>query len=242
MRTIAVIQARMGSTRLPGKSMAPIRGRPLVLWTVRSVERIAGLDGLVLAVTDEADDDELVELLLANGQRVHRGPVLDVLSRCWDAVAPADPDIVIRQTGDNPFADPVVMAGQVKRLVEGGFDYVGTAGWPLGIAAEVARSEALATAYREAATAAEREHVMPFLYSRPQRFKVGALAPGTPPPPGRFTVDTSADLEFARAVAERLDPAATVSLDVLGAILGAEPDLLEINRTVRQRAWQETQQ
>lgn len=242
MRTVAVIQARMGSTRLPGKSLALIRGRPLVLWTVAAVERIAGLDELVLAVPDDPADDGLVEVLEANGQRVHRGPTRDVLTRCWEAVAGAAPELVVRQTADNPFADPGVMAGQVQRLADGGFDYVGTGGWPLGIAAEVARADALAAAYREAREPAEREHVMPFIYTRPERFRIGLLAPSTPPPPGRFTVDTDADLAFARAIAERIGAAQTTSIDELGRILAAEPELLELNRTVRQNAWQEAQQ
>src|SRR5450755_3954502 len=242
MRTVAVIQARMGSTRLPGKSLLPIGGRPLVLWTVRAVERIAGLDRLVMAVPDDPADDELVELLEANGQQVHRGPLLDVLTRCWEAVAPLEPQIVIRQTADNPFADPRVMTDQVERLAGAQLDYVGTAGWPLGIAAEVARSEALETAYREAREPAEREHVMPFIYARPERFRIGALAPPAPPPAGRFTVDTDADLAFARAIAERIGSDAAISIADLGRILSAEPALLELNRTVRQKAWQEAQQ
>jgi spore coat polysaccharide biosynthesis protein SpsF len=241
MRIVGVIQARMGSSRLPGKSLAPIRGRPLVLWTVGAVERIRGLDDLVVAVTVEPRDDELAELLVANGQRVHRGPVLDVLTRCWEAVAPASPDIVIRETADNPFVDPAVVGAQVERLADGGFDYVGTSGWPMGIAGEVARAAALETAYREARDPAEREHVMPFLYARPDRFMIGTLPPPDPLPAGRFTVDTAEDLTFARAIADRLDSIGTASIGDLERIVRAEPELLEINRTVRQRPWQETE-
>jgi spore coat polysaccharide biosynthesis protein SpsF len=241
MRTVGVIQARMGSSRLAGKSLALIGGRPLVLWAVGAVERIRGLDDLVIAVTDEPRDDELVELLIANGLRVHRGPVFDVLTRCWEAVAPAAPGIVIRETADNPFIDPAVVGAQVARLVDGGFDYVGTTGWPMGIAGEVARADALETAYREAREPAEREHVMPFLYARPDRFMIGTLPPPTPLPAGRFTVDTAEDLAFARAIAERLGAATTTSIGELGRIVAEEPGLLEINRAVRQRPWQETE-
>jgi spore coat polysaccharide biosynthesis protein SpsF len=241
MRTVAVIQARMGSTRLPGKSLALIAGRPLVLWTVRAVARIAGLAELVVAVPDDRADDELVDLLRTDGQRVHRGPLLDVLTRCWEAVAPLAPEIVLRQTADNPFADPAVMTGQAEQLAAGDLDYVGTAGWPLGIAGEAVRAGALETAYLEARDPAEREHVMPFLYARPERFRIGSLVPTTPPPRGRFTVDTAADLAFVRAIAERAGPAATVSIADLGQILEAEPALLELNGTVRQKDWQEAQ-
>lgn len=240
MRTVAVVQARMGSSRLPGKSLALIEGRPLVLWTVAAVERITGLDELVVAVPDEPADDPLVEVLVAHGKRVYRGPALDVLTRCWEAVVAWTPDAVIRQTADNPFPDPALMSSQVDRLADGGFDYVGTAGWPLGIVAEAARGEALEAAYTEAREPAEREHVMPFIYARPERFRIGALTPTSPPPPGRFTVDTDEDLAFARMIAARTGTG-TVSMADLGRILAAEPELLELNQAVRQKPWQEAQ-
>src|SRR5829696_2021123 len=108
MRTIAVIQARMGSTRLPGKIVAPIRGRPLVLWTVAAVRDVAGVDELVVATTDRPEDDAFAARLRADGIRVHRGSAQDVLRRVADAVKPLRPDVVLRQTGDNPFPDPDV--------------------------------------------------------------------------------------------------------------------------------------
>lgn len=241
MRTVAVVQARMGSTRLPGKVLEPIGDRPLVLWTLAAMAAVPEVSAIVVAITDDASDDRLAAFLAAEGQIVHRGPVRDVLTRCWEAVAPYAPDLVIRQTADNPFVDPAVVAAQVRRAREGGFDYVGTAGWPLGIAAEVARAGALETAYREATDDAEREHVMPFLYARPERFRIGALEPAVPLPAGRFTVDTAADLAFARALAQRLGAVETASIEALGRILAAEPELLELNRDVRQKTWQEAE-
>jgi len=240
MLTVAVVQARMGSSRLPGKSLAVLEGRPLVLWTVAAVEQIRGLDELVVAVPDDPADDELVAVLEAHGKRVHRGPPHDVLTRCWEAVAPWAPDVVVRQTADNPFPEPALMTGQVERLISGPFDYVGPAGWPLGLAAEAARGDALEAAYREAREPAEREHVMPFIYARPERFRIGSLAPTSPPPPGRFTVDTDEDLAFARAIAARIRPGPGTMAE-LGRILATEPELLELNQSVRQKPWQEAQ-
>ena len=134
-----------------------------------------------------------------------------------------------------------MVSAQIDRLRVGEFDYVVTAGWPLGIAAEVARAAALATAYEEASDAAEREHVMPFLYARPERFRIGSLAPVEPLPPGRFTVDTVEDLAFARAIAARLGDDLPVSLERLASILRQAPELLTINGAVRQKAWQEAE-
>lgn len=237
MRTIAVVQARMGSTRLPGKVLMPIGARPLVLWTLDAVAAVPGVDALVLATTDQPEDDALVAAVRDHGIAVHRGPALDVLRRVADAVAPFDPDIVLRQTGDNPFPDPDVMAAQLARLADGPFDYVGIAGLPLGIGAEAVRAEALRTADREAVEPAEREHVLPFVYARPERFAIGTLdaAPAWRHP--RYTVDTAADLAFARALAEHLradrGPARLADLE---AIVAARPELAEANRGIEQRS------
>jgi spore coat polysaccharide biosynthesis protein SpsF (cytidylyltransferase family) len=242
MRTIVVIQARMGSTRLPGKVLERIGDRPLVLWTVAAARAIPNVDRVVVATTTDRADDPLVEVLQAAGVAHSRGPVRDVLTRTWDAVCPFDPDLVVRATADNPFMDPVVVREQIERCIDGLFDYVGTSGWPLGIAAEVARAVALGQAAAEATDPAEREHVMPFLYGHPERFRIGSAAPSSPPPDGRFTVDTAEDLAFARAIAIRLGPGATSTIGELGAILDAEPELREINAGVRQKRWQETEQ
>jgi spore coat polysaccharide biosynthesis protein SpsF (cytidylyltransferase family) len=242
MRTVAVVQARMGSTRLPGKVLAVIGHRRLILWTVAAARAIPGVERVVVATTSEADDDPLVKLLATEGIDHHRGPVQDVLSRIWDAVSPFEPDYVVRATGDNPFMDPEVVGLQLRACVDGRFDYVGTAGWPLGIAAEVAPAGALTDAYGEATDPAEREHVMPFIYARPDRYRIGSAPPTEPPPDGRFTVDTPEDLAFAQAVALRLGPVETCSIDQLRTIITSEPELLALNAGVRQKPWQEAQQ
>lgn len=244
-RTVAVIQARMGSSRLPGKVLESIGGRSLLGWTVESVRAIPGLAAVVVATTREPGDDALAEAAAALGADVHRGPVHDVLTRCFDAVALHEPELVVRQTADNPFPDPTVAAAQVEALLAQGLDYVGIAGWPIGIAAEVCRMDALTTAMRDATAAADREHVMPYLYSHPDQFPIGTLARTTPPPAGgerwRYTVDTPADLELARALAERLGHAPPVHLAELEAIMAAEPALALLNAAVVQKPWQMAQ-
>jgi spore coat polysaccharide biosynthesis protein SpsF (cytidylyltransferase family) len=236
--TVAVVQARMGSTRLPGKVLEGIEGRPLLAWTLLGVQAIPGLADVVVATTTDAADDAVVAVAQGIGVAVHRGSATDVLSRCHDAVAPFHADIVVRQTADNPFPDPAVAAAQIGRLVDGGFDYVGIDGWPLGIAAEACRMAALATAAAEATDAADREHVMPFLYRHHERFRIGRLErEAVSAADGRFTVDTAADLAFARALAHRLGHGPPVSFGELQAIVHAEPDLLDLNAAVAQRSW-----
>jgi spore coat polysaccharide biosynthesis protein SpsF (cytidylyltransferase family) len=245
MRVVAVIQARMGSSRLPGKVLQEIAGRPLIEWTLRSVATVAGVEAIVLATTEEPEDDVLAGFGAAIGFPVHRGSSNDVLTRVWEAVAPFDPDIVLRQTGDNPFPDPGVAAAQLDRLIVDEADYVGIRGWPLGIAAEVCRVEALEAAVREANDPAEREHVMPFIYSRPDRFRIGRLPRLRAGPTGserwRYTVDTEADLDLVRSLADHLGHGPPVRLDELEAVIDHDPELANLNAAVEQRTWRVTE-
>ena len=236
-RVIGVIQARMGSSRLPGKVQAVIGGRPLIDWTVAAMLAVPSLTDLVVATTTEPADDVLVEAL--DGRvSVHRGPTYDVLTRCWDAVQPFRPTIVVRQTADNPFVDPQVVERQIALLREG-YDFVGNSGWPRGVAAEIATADALRQAAEEARDPAEREHVMPFLYARPERFRIGQLALAGPPIHHRYTVDTDQDLALVRAIADRLGHEPPVRLAEIEAIMSGEPALGRLNASVRQKEWNE---
>jgi spore coat polysaccharide biosynthesis protein SpsF len=240
MRVVAVIQARTGSTRLPGKVLAMIGDRPLFAWTVAALRAVPGIDLVVLATSDEPADDVLAAAA-AGLAPVHRGSARDVLARVWDAAAPHAPDLVVRGTADNPFPDPDVIGAQVAACVGGGFDYMGTSGYPLGIAAEVARASALEMAAREATAPAEREHVMPFLYGHPDRFRIGSLPAPAAPRHSRYTVDTPEDLAFARALAARIGHPPPVRLAELEAIVAREPGLADLNADVRQKHWQEVE-
>ncbi len=239
-RVVAVVQARMTSTRLPGKVLEPIEGRALVAWTLAAFQAVPRIATVILATTDDPADDGLAAFAAGLGP-VHRGSVRDVLSRVWDAARPLEPDLVVRGTADNPFPDPDVIAAQIEACDRDGYDYVGTSGYPLGIAAEVVRADALAAAAREASEPAEREHVMPFLYRRPGRFRIGALPAPTATIHLRYTVDTAEDLAFARSVAARIGHPPPVRLAELEAIVVADPTLANLNRTVRQKGWQEVE-
>ena len=242
MRTIVVIQARMGSSRLPGKILEPLEGRPILAWTIAAVQAIPGIADVVVATTDTAEDDPVADALRPLDVRIHRGSVHDVLGRVSGAVRPLDPDVVFRQTGDNPFVDPEIMTAQLARLDEGGFDYVGIGGLPLGIGGEAVRADTLFVADREAIEPADREHVLPYVYARPERFVVGSLAPPPPSRHPRYTVDTAADLAFARAVAAllpgRRPPAKLADLE---SIVAADPRIARLNAHVVQRRYGEAE-
>jgi spore coat polysaccharide biosynthesis protein SpsF len=207
---LALLQARMSSTRLPGKVMMPLLGEPMVLRQLERLRRAASLDRLVVATSDDPSDDPLAARLEAEGVAVHRGSLHDVLGRFAGAVEAFGPATqVVRLTADCPLADPTVIDACVRLHLEGGFDYTANdhpPTWPRGLDVEVMTAEALAVAAREATDAADREHVTAFLYHRPERFRIGRLAAAEDLSRLRWTVDTPADFAFVERVYARLYP------------------------------------
>lgn len=240
VRVVVVVQARMDSTRLPGKALASIEGRPLFAWTTAALLAIPSVDAVVLATTVDRSDDVLVEEVrrrFGTDVVVSRGSVNDVLGRCVDAVRALQPAVVVRATADNPFVDPDVVAAQIALREAADLDYVGARGWPLGIPAEVARFSSLVTADAESTDPAEREHVMPFLYSRPERFCIGHLTTTRNWVHGRYTVDTQVDLAFVREVSRHLSDAQPARVGELDEVVAAHPELARLNADAAQLDW-----
>jgi spore coat polysaccharide biosynthesis protein SpsF len=205
---LAVLQARMSSTRLPGKVMKPLLGEPMILRQLERLRRTKTLGALVVATSDDASDDPLTHQLQAEGVATHRGSLHDVLDRFSGAVAAFGPaEHVVRLTADCPLADPKVIDACVRLHVEGGFDYTANdhpPSFPRGLDVEVMTAEALRLAASEATDPAEREHVTMFLYRRPERFRIGHLVGEQDLSRLRWTVDTAADYAFVERVYGRL--------------------------------------
>lgn len=207
---LVVLQARLGSQRLPGKVLAPIAGVPLLAHCVRRLQA-AAVGPVVLATTRLAEDRELLALGEALGVEVHAGPVDDVLGRFAAVVADRPHPWIIRATGDNPFVDIDAPARLLKALRTAA-DYAVEEALPLGAAVEAIRRDVLLQAHQEATTAYDREHVTPWVRRAPGVVRVQPVAPAAVRAPDlRFTVDTPDDLAYARrladlAVAEGLDP------------------------------------
>lgn len=204
---LGVLQARVSSSRLPGKVLAPIAGQPMLLQQIDRVRRARKLDELVVATSDCPDDDAIAALCQANGILCARGSLDDVLDRFVTAARPFAPEHVVRLTGDCPLADHAVIDAVIDFAVSGGFDYATNAikpNFPDGLDVEVARMEALETAWREATLRSEREHVTPFLHKQPERFRIGHYPSQPDLSALRWTVDEPADLQFVRAVYDRL--------------------------------------
>ncbi len=240
MKAGAVIQARMGSTRLPGKALLEIEGVSMLARVVDRVRRMETVDRIVVATTTGTHDDPLAQHAAVLGVDVYRGDEEDVLDRYYQAARLFNLGVVVRITSDCPLLDPG-LADQVVRLVLTGSprpDYAANTisrSYPRGLDVEVVPLATLERAWREATSSHERAHVFPYVYEHPETFSVAGVADAVDRSAMRWTVDTEDDLTFVREVYRRLAGREITWTDVLN-VLQAEPQLLRINAQVRQKS------
>jgi spore coat polysaccharide biosynthesis protein SpsF len=233
-RVVVIVQARVGSTRLPGKVLVPLAGIPMVVHVLRRAMLLDGADEVVAAIPDGAHDEPLAVAAASVGVRVVRGPEDDVLSRYEVAAATSDAEVVVRVTADCPLWSPAIGS-----RVLGAFTVHECASntrprtFPRGLDTEVFSREALAIANREARDEVDREHVTPFLYRRPDRFPHRNVSDSVDRSEMRWTVDTPEDMAFVQAVYGALGPAFEMQ-DVLN-LMDERPELAVINRAVVQK-------
>jgi spore coat polysaccharide biosynthesis protein SpsF len=228
---LAVLQARMSSTRLPGKVMAEVAGAPMLLRQIERLRRCERLDRIVVATSTDRSDDALAAFLALSDIAVCRGPLDDVLARyeiALEAFGPAD--VLVRLTGDCPLTDPDVIDATVALLLDNHLDYAANTPahrtYPKGLDVEVMTAAALLRAAREAADPYEREHVTPYLYRRPELFAQDFISQAADEGEVRWTVDRPDDLEFVRAVYNGLYPdRRAFTSDDVRAFVHARPDL-----------------
>ena len=235
----------MTSTRLPGKVLLPLAGEPMLVRLLERLRRVQRADGIVIATTINASDDPIASLCAQQGVPCHRGSELDVLSRYADAARLHAADVVVRITSDCPLIDPALIDQLIAVYEEGDSDYVSNMlppTWPYGMAVEVFSATALAQAHAEATQDAEREHVTPFIYWHPQRYRLRNVASPVALSHHRWTVDTPEDYELVRRLFDHLLPTNPhfTQADVL-ALLDAHPDWIAINQHVQQKPATETQ-
>lgn len=231
----AIIQARMGSARLPGKTLADLAGKPLLQRVIERSVSIPRVEQVVVATTKLTEDDPVADCVVACGATVYRGSPDDVLDRFVQAARQVDAKVIVRITADNPFVDPAVcdlVLGEFLRLAPD-VDYVTNTlepTWPDGLDVEVFSRAALERAGREARLPSEREHVTPYIYTHPDRFRIVKVKHASDLSGLRWTVDYPQDLVFARAVYERLDDGSIFGTSEIISLLEAQPELAEINR------------
>jgi glutamate-1-semialdehyde 2,1-aminomutase/spore coat polysaccharide biosynthesis protein SpsF len=232
MKTVAFIQARMTSTRLPGKVLADIAGRPMLWHVVRRAARAKLVDQVVVATSLDPSDDALAAFCRAEGILCFRGDLDDVLSRFHGAAQAFQASTIIRITGDCPLFDPDVLDTVIAAFLENACDYASNierVTFPDGLDAEVMTVAALATAAAQAAKPSEREHVTPYLRSRPEFRRVN-VEHHTDLSELRFTVDDARDLAFVREVYAYLAPETDFGLSEILDLLTRHPELKTINK------------
>ncbi len=242
---VAVVQARMGSTRLPGKVLRPVLGRPLLDYLVQRLGRARRVSALTIATSTNPADDAIVEYCRQAGAPCVRGDELDVLARYHQAARAASAEVVVRVTADCPLLDPAVVDLVVERFLRGDVDYASNTmvrSYPRGLDVEVFSMSALELAFSEAREPAEREHVTPFIWRRPERFRLANVVHATDQSRYRWTVDADADLELIRRMLEALYPDRGVEFDLDDclALMARHPDWIHLNAHVEQREAAET--
>jgi len=236
-KIVAILQARMGSTRLLGKSLIDICGKPLVQRVIERVGYSKLIDDLVVATTEKHADDVIVELCRDLGAKYFRGSEDDVLDRYYCCAKRFNVEIVVRVTADDPFKDPVVIDKVIGALLEShGLDYVSNTikpTFPDGLDIEVFTCKTLEKAWKEATRKSDREHVTPYIWRNPNIFKIRNIENNVDLSHLRWTLDTSRDLEFAREIYSRFSACANLFLmdDILN-LLEREPWLANINAGV----------
>ena len=207
---VAILQARMSSSRLPGKVMKPLAGRPMVERQIERLRRCETLSRLVVATSEDPSDDVLASFLTDIGVEAHRGPLADVLGRYVGAIeALGVSGQVVRLTADCPLADPGVIDDCVRLQAKLGVDYCSNGRnrtFPRGLDVEVFNAADLLTAGREATDPYDREHVTPYLYRPGAPFTQGELLQARDESALRWTVDTPEDYAFVEKVYAALYP------------------------------------
>jgi spore coat polysaccharide biosynthesis protein SpsF len=264
---VAIIQARMRSSRLPNKVLLDIAGEPMLAHVVARASLAKTIDSVVVATTTDPSDDRVEMLCKQRGYAYYRGSEFDVLDRYYQAARLAGADAIVRVTADCPLIDPDLIDLTVNTFLGleseflqetrslrppppdsfAAYDFTATRlpppwkrTFPIGQDIEVCSFTGLELAWREASSQHQREHVMPFFYDQPERFRIKVLDNNIDYGALRWTVDTPEDLELIREIFARFPGRRDFTwLDVL-ALFENEPGLAQINTQIRHKDYRET--
>jgi len=261
LRVIAIVQGRMGSSRLPGKILADIAGQPMLSRVFIRTSRAATVTETVFATTTDSSDDPVADYCNFGGIPYTRGSLYDVLDRYYQTAKEFNADVVVRITADCPVIDPDLIDEAVNTLLDDEYDFVAnrlpppfTRTYPIGLDTEVCTFAALETAWKDAKETFHREHVMPFLYDgvelsavnrqlaegvSPRGFRIAQLHHITDFGDYRWTVDTPEDLEFMRQIYARFDGRDDFSWREVLDLVHDNPELMKINAAVQHKTLKE---
>lgn len=242
MRIEIFVQARMGSTRLPGKVLKPVLGKPLLFYLAERLDRVKCADAYVILTSTKSEDDPIAAFCENRGIAYYRGPENDVLARFHQAAAARCPDAIVRITGDCPFIDPEIVDEVISAYKNEypQWDYVSNTlqrTFPRGLDTEIFSFATLDKTFHQATDPSEREHVSLYMYRHPELFRLKNVACPFNLSQHRWTVDTIEDFQLIQLLLEELYPQNPHFLlkDILEA-LKQHPEWNEINAHVEQKS------
>ncbi|OUC13624.1 MAG: acylneuraminate cytidylyltransferase [Alkalinema sp. CACIAM 70d] len=243
MKTVIIVQARMTSTRLPGKVLKTVLGKPLLEYQLERLQRVSLADQIVVATTVNETDQPIVDLCVRLSIPVYRGSEEDVLARYYEAATQFAAEVIVRVTSDCPLIDPELIDRVIAQYQENHprDSYVANFSldrrtYPRGLDVEVFSYQALKEANQEAFEAHQREHVTPFIYQNPTRYTLAALHGDRDYSYHRWTVDTPEDFALIRLLLEELTPVhPQFSFQDVLTLLEQHPAWIEINAHIEQK-------
>ncbi|MCG6184556.1 glycosyltransferase family protein [Anoxybacillus sp. LAT_38] len=241
MKVAAIIQARVGSTRLPGKVLKKVLGKTLLEYQMERVKRAKAIDEIIIATTTKESDDPIVQLCQQLSIPYYRGSEEDVLLRYYEAATKFNVDVIVRLTSDCPIIDPNVIDKVVEHYLENKdrYDYVSntlTRTYPRGLDTEVMSYEVLKRVHEEAKELVYREHVTAYIYHHPDQFRLCNVSNEKDESKHRWTVDTEEDFELIEKIISKLYPENTnFNMDDVLKLIDENPTWFDINSHIEQK-------
>jgi len=241
-KIVCIIQARMASSRLPGKVLEDLGHLPVLGWMVVRARRAKLIDEIVIATTTDPSDNPVADYCRAEGVAFTRGSMPDVLDRYYQAAKQHRADVIVRLTADCPFIDPVMLDSNIQTFLDADppLDFAANRlpldrTVPIGLDTEICTFAALETAWKETTEKHHREHVMPYFYENPERFNILHILHEPDYGHLRWTVDTPEDLALLRRIVTYFPGRDDFSwLDVLD-VVQQHPELSEINANIQHK-------
>lgn len=239
MNIVAIIQARMGSSRLPGKILLKLKGKSVLYHVIERVKASRDINRIIVATTEKYEDDVIIDESLKYDVDTYRGSEYDVLSRYYQSALNFSADIIVRITSDCPLIDTEIISKAIRAYIEQDCDYVSNTierTYPRGLDVEVFSFKSLSRAYKNAMHPEEREHVTPYIYKNPSLFKIASFQNEIDYSDYRWTLDTPEDWMLIEQIYEKLYMEGEIFnwTSVLKLVEG-HPELSLINAHIEQK-------
>jgi len=229
----AIVQARMGSSRMPGKVLSKVdESNPILFYVIKQLQFCKLLDKIIIATSDLVEDDKIANFTEKLGISVFRGNSDDVLDRYYQCAKKFSVSTIIRITADNPLIDPTLVDDAIEKYQSSSYDFISNGlprTFPQGTEIEIFSFKSLEKAWKNAKKPSEREHVTPYVYNNSDKFKIFSIKHSENLSHLRWTVDRESDLKLVRIIISKLKKRPILMNDIIN-LLSKEPQLIKINQ------------